>query len=623
MLCAQRIHRTLWHHRCHRAVLLGLMVLFGVADCRAQKTPADSADIYKKLHAYSRKHKVAKWIYEGIFVPPTTENEDQAEAGKPPKRTDPFRKYKGKVVRRIVVHVNDPFGYSVDDTVRAPTSGLQRIGNALHRRTRQRVVRSLLLMREFERVDPLKFTESERLLRASPVVNAARIMVRPVKPASDSVDVVVYVLDKWSIDVVGQVSATDASMTVRDRNFLGYGQRLEQGVGYTLGAQRPDLNGQYAVYNIARTYVGSSVFYATTANDDRLGVEAHRDFFSPLTKWAGGAAVTGTWRHITNIDSTGAIVEEPRVHPVDLDTWAGRSFRMSTDTALANRLTRIIVGVRYAQTRFTKRPSFELDTLRTNSDAALFLVGAGISQQQFYKERYLFRFGLTEDVPEGLLVRVNMGLRKRELHGAEPYVGVEIARGRHYDRFGYLGGTLAYGTFFEHGRSVDGALRLDVDYFTDDHMFGKWHLRQFVKFRSTIGLTRISPQRLVLNGEQLYGFSSDEVSGTRKTMLGFQTVLYAPFSLIGFRFGPSVMIGLGTVDEEHDPWFSNRIYPSFAIGLLVRNEYLLVKTFEVSIGFYPDVPGANNPTTLFNPVTSFEPGIRGYAFSRPEIVGYD
>ncbi|MBL0045310.1 MAG: hypothetical protein IPP33_13240 [Flavobacteriales bacterium] len=79
---------------------------------------------------------------------------------------------------------------------------------------------------------------------------------------------------------------------------------------------------------------------------------------------------------------------------------------------------------------------------------------------------------------------------------------------------------------------------------------------------------------------------------------------------------------MGTVDEQFDPWFGNRIYPAFAIGLLVRNEYLLVKTFEVSIGFYPDVPGSSNATTVFNPITGFDLGVRGYAFSQPEVVGY-
>ena len=621
MLCAQETHRTRRSDRGRRSALIALLLILLAPICRAQKTPADSAAIYEKLHAYSKKHKVARWIYEGVFVEPVAEDEEPAPAKKPAKRIAAFRKYKGKVIRHVQVYVNDPFGYSVEDTAQAPTSRLQRIGNGLHVRTHEHVIRGLLLMKERERVDPLKLTESERLLRASPVVNAARVTVHRVPGTADSVDVVVFVVDKWSIDLVGDISTSDGSLTVRDRNLLGFGQRFEQGVAYALGASRPELNGQYVVYNIADTYIGTSAFYAASAAQDQVGAEVHRDFFSPLTKWAGGAALTSTWTHNTTTDSAGGEVALPRVRPVGLDTWTGRSFPLLNDTTLASQLSRVIVGVRYAQTRFTMRPSFEQDTARSNSNSSLFLVGAGISQQQFYKERYLFRFGLTEDVPEGLLVRVNTGVRKRELLSPEPYIGAEVTRGRNYDAFGYLTATVAYGTFFQRGRGIDGALRLDVDYFTDRLSFGKWHLRQFVKLRSTIGFNRTTA-RLTLNGEQLYGFSSEVVSGTRKTVLGSQTVLYAPFSFLGFRFAPVALLGVGTVDEEHDPWFSNRIYPAFAIGLLVRNEYLLVKTFEVSIGFYPDVPGSANATTVFNPISGFDLGARGYAFSRPEEVGY-
>lgn len=618
MLCAQESSGIP-----QRGSIIVLCVLLSCCSgtTSAQNTSADSAAIYGKLHAYSKKHKVARWIYEGVFVEPVAEDEEPAPAKKPAKRVDAFRKYKGKVIRHVQVYVNDPFGYSVEDTAQAPTDRLQRIGNGLHVRTHEQVVRGLLLVKERERVDPLKLTESERLLRASPVVNAARITVRRVSGAADSVDVVVFVLDKWSIDVVGDISTSDGSITVRDRNLLGFGQRFEQGVGYSLGALRPELNGQYVVYNIADTYIGTSAFYATSGAQDQVGAEVHRDFFSPLTKWAGGAALTSTWTHNTTTDSTGAEIAMPRVRPVGLDTWAGRSFPLLNDTTLASQLSRIVVGVRYAQTRFTQRPPFEQDTLRTNSNTSLFLVGAGISQQQFYKERYLFRFGLTEDVPEGLLVRVNTGLRKRELLAPEPYIGAEVTRGRNYDALGYLTATVAYGTFFQRGHGIDGALRVDVDYFTDRLTFGKWHLRQFVKLRSTVGFNR-TRERLTLNGQQLYGFSSEVVSGTRKSVLGFQTVLYAPFSFLGFRIAPVALFGLGTVDEEHDPWLTNRIYPAFAIGLLVRNEYLLVKTFEVSIGFYPDVPGSANATTVFNPISGFDLGARGYAFSRPEEVGY-
>ncbi|MBL0045308.1 MAG: hypothetical protein IPP33_13230 [Flavobacteriales bacterium] len=168
MLYAHTSHGTLRCQGGHLTALIGLLLLFIPHTGQAQGTPTDSTAIYEKIHDYSLRHKVTRWIYEGIFVEPPADEEEQAPAEKPAQRVDPFRKYKGKVIRRIDVYVNDPFGYSVDDTTRAPTSGLQRMGNSLHRRTRDRVIKNLLLMEPMERLDPLKVNESERLLGPRP-----------------------------------------------------------------------------------------------------------------------------------------------------------------------------------------------------------------------------------------------------------------------------------------------------------------------------------------------------------------------------------------------------------------------------------------------------------------------
>lgn len=604
------------------SIFLCAFFLFAPVITQAQHDETDTSAVYRKLHRYAQRYKVTRWVYEGIFVEPVEgEVEAKPVVGKK-VRVDPYRKYKGKVIRRIEMTVNDPFGYSVDDTVSRPVSGIQRMGNRLHRRTRPWVLRGLLLMKVHDRLDPLELSESERLLRTSPAVNDARIAVHPVQGSKDSVDVLVYVLDKWTIDADGDISTTDAEVQLRDRNFLGYGQEIEQITRFTLGSDQPELNGRYGVYNIARSYIGTSVSYFTSPAQDQVSGQVSRSFYSPLTKWAGAVAGSRSWVHNSIVDSTGAEVALPRVGPVALDTWLGRSFRLDPDTSNASRVSHIIVGARYASTHFAMRPSFDTDTLRVNRNTNLYLVGAGLSVQQFYKERYLFRFGFTEDVPEGFLARVNLGIRKREFERSEPYIGAEITRGRHYPAFGYFTATLACGTFFNAGRTVDGAFRLDADYFTNALAIGRWQLRQFVRLSSTIGVGRPRDQALTLNGEQLYGFASEEVAGTRKTVLGFRTVLYLPYSFLGFRFAPVAMIGFGTVDHEHDAWFGSRIYTAFALGLMVRNEYLLVKTFQLSIGFYPHVPGEGNATTLFNPVTSFDLGVRNYAYTQPDVVGY-
>src|SRR5690606_34368953 len=99
-------------------------------------------------------------------------------------------------------------------------------------------------------LDPLRTSESERVLRASPYINDAHILVEPVAGARDSVDLLVLVHDKWSIDVDGEADLSSASARVRERNFLGWGQSVEQRVGVALGEPRLDLSGSHQVYNV-------------------------------------------------------------------------------------------------------------------------------------------------------------------------------------------------------------------------------------------------------------------------------------------------------------------------------------------------------------------------------------
>ncbi|HEX2617586.1 MAG TPA: hypothetical protein VHL57_08590, partial [Flavobacteriales bacterium] len=527
----------------------------------------DTTKLYRTIEEKASKHKFTKWIYDGIFVPPKDADEPppSSEAS---RRVNPFLKYKGRIVRRIEVRTFDPFGYSVDDTTLAPVNMLQSWADRLHRKTRPRIVRNLLLVKPLKPLDPLQVTESERVLRASPFVNDARIMAQPVK--KDSVDLIVLVHDKWSIDVDGEADLTSASGRVRERNFLGWGQALEQRVGYTLGEPQLQLSGSHSVYNIGRSYVSSEVFYSSSANADAVGFALSRPFYSPLAKWAGGVSWARSWSYLDSLDVEGAVLTRYKVGAASTDVWLGRSFILGDGTSMGSRSSNIILAARYAQTRYIDRPPAYADPLDIYSNNSLFLVSTGLSIRQYYKERYLFRFGNSEDVPEGLLIRVTTGVQKRELEANSPYVGVDASRGRNYTDFGYLSAGIGYGTFFERRDVQDGTFRLQLLYFSDLKTWGRWHFREFGRFRVTYGYNKPAYTYLTLNGSQLYGFSSETLQGTHKEVLNLETVAYAPYNLWGFRIAPVLMMGFGTIGPESRPVFTGRIYSAFSLGLLIR-----------------------------------------------------
>lgn len=581
----------------------------------------DSTALYQSIHDYSKKHKFTRWIYEGIFVEPQSGEKPPAPKT-PPRRTNPAERYRGKIVRSIQVTVTDPFGYSVDDTTRAPVAWIQKAGNSMHTHSRGYVIRDLLLIRRFDKLDPLKVTESERLLRASPIVNDARITVHRATGSKDSVDVYVVVHDKWNYDVSAEGDLSSVSTTLRDRNFLGLGQELEQRVAYGPGFERPELSGQHRVYNIENTYITSLLRYSTSASSDQVGLRFDRAFYSPLTRMAGAIALTKVWIHIPQLDSTGEEIGTMHLNPVYFDTWIGRSFPIANDGTDPGRSSNIVGGLRYFQTRYASRPSFDLDTLRINSDQSTWLASAGFSVRQYYKERYLYRFGAIEDVPEGMLLTATTGVRKTEGGGPLVYGGVEVSRGRYFSDFGYASLFAGYGTFWEAGETVDATMSAGFLYFSDLVTIGKWHLREFVRGNLMLGFDKPVYNRINLNGDQLYGFSSDLVSGAHKEVFRFETVAYAPYNILGFRFAPVLLYGFGTIGEEGDPLFSGRIYNALTLGILVRNENLLVNTFEVSLSFYPFIPEDNGGVLEVGSFNSFSLKPPDFTFTQPDVVGY-
>lgn len=610
-----------WTFRFPTRVVVYTLLMFGPSWVQAQ-TGTDSTTIYKDIHEYSLKHKVTRWIYSGIFVEPKDAQEAPANAPRS-ERVNPFMHDEGKVVRHIEVHTFDPFGYSVDDTTLVPVNTLQRWGNGLHRRTRARIVRNLLLVKPLQPLDALQASESERVLRASPFVTDARIIVQPVVGSKDSVDLLVLVHDKWSIDVSGEADLTSASARIRERNLLGWGQSLQQSVGYSMDEPQLSFSGAHEVYNIRNYHLSSYAHYSLTPEEDDLGFSFQRPFYSPLTKWAAGLTWGQSWSKYQSLGPEGAVLSTFSLSPASLDVWAGRSFTLGDGTEPGSRNSNFVLATRYAQTRYATRPPRSLDPEGVFRNYALFLVSTGLSIRQYYKERYLFRFGISEDVPEGLLLKFTTGLRRQEGGGNTPYLGVYGSRGRRYDGLGYLSVALGYGTYIDRNGPEDGTFLGRMLYFTDLKSWGRWHFRQFVRFNETYGSNKPAYTYVDLNGSQLYGFSSDYLIGTHKEVLRFESVFYAPWNLLGFRVAPVLMVGFGTIGQERDPLFSGRIQSAFSLGLLVRNENLLVRTFQISVGYFPYLPDTGGSSIEFNNFGSFSAGAWDFDFQEPAEVPFE
>ena len=202
------------------------------------------------------------------------------------------------------------------------------------------------------------------------------------------------------------------------------------------------------------------------------------------------------------------------------------------------------------------------------------------------------------------------------------YLGARYSYGTYY-RWGYLSTNIEYGSFFRNSDSEQSVLTAGLNYFTKLFEIGRWKFRQFVRPQIDIGIRRVTYDSITLNdGYGLDGFNSTHVSGTRRLLFKVQTQSYAPWSLIGFHFGPYLICSLGMVGDVHEGFKNSKVYSQFGLGVLIRNENLVFNTFQISVSFYPTIPGIGHNLFKMNSFRTTDFGFRDFEIGKPAPVIY-
>lgn len=580
---------------------------------------ADSVKIYEKIRKFALKNKITYLIYKSVFVEPEngTAAKDSTPVQKPKKirKKDNLKQYRGKIIRNIEIITLDPFGTSINNLLNETSNKLEQLGNRLHINTRKIAIYNQLLFRKNEELDPLSLKESERLIRQLVYVRDARIAVAPVKNR-DSVDVYVITQDLWSITGSAAISKSSATVKGRDNNFLGTGQQLENTVHYNFNSRpRLEVTGSYSVPNIRHSFFSSKVYYRFSEESSYQGISVDRQFYSTITKYAGGLTLLNSTSKGNFVSTSGDTIQSTLAYKLT-DAWWGRSFQLTRGKSDLDRIIRLVVTGRVYNTLYYKHPEEEYDPQGIYQPSTLYLTSIGYSTRNYYKDYNIFRFGYTEDVPEGRLYALVTGYENR-IKNPRSYSGIIISGGSHLERSGYLSGSVEFGSFFRQLKAEKGAIRGDISYFTDLHQFGHWSTRLFTSFAMVHGFKRDPSELLTLN-DDLYGLKTN-TTGTTKLLLKFQNVVYTPIRFLGFQFAIIAFAGYGMLASQ-EAFLRNKIYNSYGIGLLIRNEQLVVSTFQLSLGFYPNLDEGIG--YKFNPVSSYNPTFKSYFLSKPGLVSY-
>ena len=506
------------------------------------------------------------------------------------KAEDAFLPYQGRIIRNIKI---DHLGFErnfYEGTKKAVKTAVN-IGNALHNDTKESIIRDNLFIQENKPLNAYKIADNERYLRDLQFILDARIQAKPV--GKDSVDLVVTTRDVFSLGArFSPRSHNELRFGIYDANFMGLGQRLEYN-GIIDGDRMPNY-GQEIIYekvSLGGSLVNLSMGYSSINTGTSYGDEyesatylkLNRPLVSPYTRMAGGFELSNNWS--TNVDAKPDSMFLKYSYAI-YDVWTG--YNIGINNIVRNR-NRHFVALRWLRQNFMEQPLQEviLNDPRY-SDNSFVLSEFTFFQQNFYKTRYIYGFGRTEDVAYGYNAHLTAGWTSL-LDRRRAYIGGGITKKIVTNRGDFLEGNVQASSFYHDGPE-DVTLLFSFSWFSRIRYQRKAMVRQYLKASfTTIVNHNINPLLKIGNEFGVQGFRADSLQGKSRIGISSETVFYTRWNLLGFRFAPLAFADVAFLPPVNTNLSYNKLYIGLGTGVRTRNENLIFGTIEARVTYYPIV----------------------------------
>ncbi|HEX6999880.1 MAG TPA: BamA/TamA family outer membrane protein [Gammaproteobacteria bacterium] len=309
---------------------------------------------------------------------------------------------RGARIGAVKVTIDNVF----DTTNPAEDKPLYRWANRVHIKTRESVIREVLL---FEPGDPFEgrvLDESARLLREKGYLAEATVEHGEYDEATNTVEVEVWVRDAWSLapDIkLGRSGGENEwGIGLSDGNLLGTGRDLT--VSYSSDVDRDETFAAYGNPNVFGSRVQLDVELGNASDGHRRNFTAERPFYSLDTRWSLGGSVRDELR-VDTIYDRGEEIDEFQ-HDIEMvSLYGGWSRGFDVD-----RTRRWLVGFTYEEDRFA--PTLDVpQPLLLPEDRKLVYpwIGWQLVVDDYREMTELNDMGRTEDIPLGLSLRLSLG----------------------------------------------------------------------------------------------------------------------------------------------------------------------------------------------------------------------
>jgi hypothetical protein len=566
-------------------VVLSILVLFfySTIELSGQVTPGQ-----KDTFFLSKKKGLLGKLGKSISVEP---------AVVPVKIANPYRVHAGKTIRSIYV-LSLGFERNIYDTTKFRNTFSAILANAVHKNTREKIIRNNLFFREGSKINPYIVADNERHLRDLVYIQDARILLAAVPGSTDLVDVTVISKDVFSIGGSLNVSGVDrVRASIKEVNVGGSGSQLSVSGFYEKGRNPPlGYGAEYIRRNMKGSFIDWTVGFLTynsafnSGRNEESYVYTHfsRPLVSLFIPWIGEAefSINKTNNYYYLKDSL--YNTDFKYGYYNLDAWVGYNIGHKklaiegVNEDMTNRV-RKFVAIRGLHQRFNELPlknQFVYDYRYANISGAL--ASLSIFKQEFYRTNFIYGFGINEDVPEGYSASIIGGWTDKE-NRTRSYYGLEGQR-THFSQKGvYSAYTFGIGAYLFKNRWEDIDLLISLEHFTKlNKLSGKWLNRNFYSASFTHQLRPVLNTPLFLRSEfGLPYYDNTTINADFRGTLKGETVFYNMTKFWGFRMAPFLFGNLSFIRPINESYSKTDMYSALGAGVRTRNENLVFGTIEL------------------------------------------
>lgn len=507
-----------------------------------------------------------------------------------------FLPYTGYRIRNIQI-VRLPFGTSFSDATRRSNSTLTKLANTLHHLTRRKVIQNNLFFHRSDTLNPYLLADNERYLRELPYIRDADLMITPIG-GTDSVDITVVVKDVFSIGgSIGSLGIKKTDIELREDNISGSGNAAVVYAVYDAD-RKNDLafGGELVRRNIRGSFIDQRIGYQSYYSSLRAPKQENIYYYNLkkplLNRYMNFTYELDASYHATSNKYSGDSIyfSDNRYRYYQFESWLGFNTAARKSPVMEEKKKlRLLTGLRILTKKFTVRPrKYQSEYNWQYADLTAILGSMTLYRQNFLKTQYIYGFGRTEDIPEGILISATVGHTiKQDL--SRPFMGINLQQYGFNKRNNYIDVTLRSEGYLGDKGIEDINLLASVNYF--DHLKilnKKWKQRFFLNFSAARQInTKLNEPLFLTNSFGLPEYGRIYIGGDTRISGKAESVFFSPWTLAGFRFAPILFANV-TAFQPYEKRIS--LYSSFGGGLRARNESLIFGTIEIK-GFY--FPGAN------------------------------